>query len=121
MMTTKAEQETILRWDQEERILHLYTAYAVEARRWKRLGYAVDVCGRSRTGEPLGWRATAPLEALRLRRLVDGKISRRPRGPGFALRSHKFAASEHPSGRREVRARIRRVRASKPANDGGEK
>jgi hypothetical protein len=120
-MTTKAEQETILRWDQEERILHLYTAYAGDARRWERLGYRVDVCGLTRTGEPTGWRAQAPLEALRLRRLVDGKVARRPRGPGFALRPHKFVVSEHPSGQRQIRGRVRRVRPSKPANRGGGK
>jgi hypothetical protein len=121
MTTTKAEKETILRWDQEERVLHLYTVYAVEARRWERLGYAVDVCGRTRTGEPTGWQAPAPLDAVRLRRLVDGKVARRPRGPGFAVRPHKFAASEHPSGHGHIRGRFRRVRPSKAANDGGQK
>jgi hypothetical protein len=120
-MITKAEQETILRWDQEERVLHLYPAYPAAARRWERLGYAVDVCGLTRTGEPLGWRAQAPLEALRLRRLMDGKVARRPRGPGFAVRPHKFAVPEHRSGQGHIRGRVRRVRPSKAAKEGSQK
>lgn len=74
-MTTKAEQETVIRWDQDDRVLHLYTAYPTEARKWERLGYAVEVYGKTQTGEPRGWRARAPLEALRLRRLVKGSVA----------------------------------------------
>ena len=50
-MTTKAEQETVIRWDQDERRVHLYTAYEPEMRKWVRLGYAVEV-ERTRAGTP---------------------------------------------------------------------
>jgi hypothetical protein len=79
-LSTKAEQETIIRWDQEERVLHLYTAYPSDARKWERLGYSVEVCGRTQAGEARGWRAQAPLEALRLRKLVGGQVVKRRRG-----------------------------------------
>ena len=94
MTTTKAERETILRWDQEERVLHLYTAYPAEARKWARLGYSVEVSGRTQSGEPRGWRARAPLEALRLRRLVNGKVIRHRRGRGFAGPPRKLAGAD---------------------------
>jgi hypothetical protein len=93
MTTTKAEQETIIRWDQDEQVSHLYTANPVDARRWERLGYVVSVCSRTQAGEARGWRARAPLEAIRLRRLVDGEVAKRPRGRGFGTR--KLAAQEH--------------------------
>lgn len=60
MSTTKTEQETIIRFDQDETVLHLYTAYPALARKWTRLGYQVEVCGRTQAGEPRGWRAQAP-------------------------------------------------------------
>src|SRR5262245_18527180 len=91
-MTTKAEQETIIRWDQDERVSHLYTANPADARRWERLGYEVEVSGRTPAGETRGWRARAPLEAIRLRRLVNGKLAKRPRGRGFG--SRKLAVRE---------------------------
>ena len=93
-MTTRAEQETILRFDQDERVLHLYTACAVDARKWARLGYAVEVCGRTSTGAPRGWRARAPLDALRLRTLVDGQVVKRRRGRGFDQPRRKLAGPE---------------------------
>ena len=83
MMSTKMEQETILRWDQHDRIVHLYTAYPAEVRKWARLGYLVEVCGRTPKGVPRSWRAQAPLEAVRLRRLVDGQVVVRARGRSF--------------------------------------
>jgi hypothetical protein len=94
MTTSKAEQETILRFDQEERVLHLYTAYPPEARKWERLGYAVEVCGRTQAGEPRAWRAQTPLEALRLRKVVDGEVVKRRRGRGFGLEARKLADAE---------------------------
>ena len=37
-MTTKAEQETIVRWDQEDQQAHLYTASEAQAKRRTTLG-----------------------------------------------------------------------------------
>ena len=93
-MTTKGEQETIIRWDQEKHVLHLYTAHPPEARKWARRGYAVEVCARTQAGEPRGWRAQAPLEALRLRKLVDGKVAKRRRGRVLGVLARKLAESE---------------------------
>jgi len=73
---TKSEQETIVRYDQQERILHLYTAYPADARRWGKLGYNVIV-ERWRDGQPSGWHARAPVAALRLRRLLNGQVRKR--------------------------------------------
>jgi hypothetical protein len=40
-MATKAEQETIIRWDEEERLVHVYSASPVIWRRLEREGFAV--------------------------------------------------------------------------------
>jgi len=53
-MTTKAEQETVIRWDREDRTMQLYTADAAQARRWTQLGYDVRVQGTDRDGRPHG-------------------------------------------------------------------
>lgn len=53
-MKTKAEQETILRYDQDEKRLHLFTAWAGDMRRWQRLGYPIQVASRDRQGQPQG-------------------------------------------------------------------
>ena len=80
-MTTKAEQETTIRWDQEEQVAHLYTAHQVQANQWIRLGYPVEAFGRDQTGNPRGWRAKVPVEAIRFRKLQDGAVVKR-RGHG---------------------------------------
>ena len=35
---TRAEMETIVRWDQDERIAELWTAHPAQARRWRKTG-----------------------------------------------------------------------------------
>ena len=47
---TKAEQETIIRWDEEDQIAHLYTAHPPQARRWEKRGYPVQVLDRDAAG-----------------------------------------------------------------------
>ena len=81
-MTSKAEQETIYRWDQDERVAHLYTAALVVRRYWERMGYDIEVVSFDAAGEPTGWQSTAPIEAIRLRRLVNGRIVKRAGGRG---------------------------------------
>ena len=77
MGITRAEMETIYRWDAEERRLHLYTAYEPEAKRWRRLGFAVQD-RTSVSGEVTGWQALGPVEAISLRRVGhDGQIVKR--------------------------------------------
>lgn len=80
-MTTKAEQETIIRWDQEEQVAHLYTAHQVQANQWIRLGYPVEVSDRDQEGNPRGWTAKVPVEAIRFRKVQDGQVVKR-RGHG---------------------------------------
>ena len=93
MTTTKSEQETIIRWDQEERVAHLYTTNAADARKWERLGYAVEVCTRAQDGKARSWQASGPLDALRLRKLVNGQLAKRRRGRSF--NSRKLALPKH--------------------------
>jgi hypothetical protein len=104
MATTKTEQETIIRWDQEERVALLYTAYPTQARQWAKLGYPVEIYGRSQAGGPRSWRARVPFEALRWRRMRDGQIETRPRGRSIAIRTRKLAGSDDRSlsGRQQV-------------------
>lgn len=120
MPTTKAEQETTIRWDQEERMLHLYTAYPVEAKKWAGLGYVVEVSDRAQTGEPRGWTARAPLEALRLRKLEHGHVVSRRRGRGFAVGARKLAAPERPAHREKPRGPERPRPVSDATNQRGQ-
>ena len=53
-MTNKAEQETIIRWDQEGPEAELYTAHPARARHWEKQGYAVEVCDQGPEGETSG-------------------------------------------------------------------
>ena len=74
---TLSEQETVIRYDRDERVLHLYTSWLVDAQRWEKLGYPVEVMHRYGDGSPSGWRAV-PVACLRpLRRLVNGQIVKR--------------------------------------------
>ena len=79
-MVTKAEQETVIRWDREQRTVQLYTADAAQARRWTQLGYDVRVQGTDREGRPHGWTATAPSGCVRFRRLRSGAVVKRVNG-----------------------------------------
>ena len=72
-MTTKAERETILRWDREGNRATFYSADVSEARRWKRLGYSVVVHGMA-SGTARSWTADVPIEAVALLPLRDGRV-----------------------------------------------
>ena len=76
-MTTKAEQETVIRWDREDRTVQLYTADAAQARRWTQLGYDVRVQGTDRDGRPHGWTAVGPGGCVRFRRVQGGCLVKR--------------------------------------------
>jgi hypothetical protein len=94
---TKSEQETVIRWDQEERIAHLWTAYEPDAERWVRAGYPVTVYRRDQDGRPVGWAAEVPLDAIRYRRVEDGQVMKRPghrKGRVFGRRRDQLIASE---------------------------
>ena len=91
-MTSKAEQETIVRWDQEEQVAYLYTAHRAQMRQWKRLGYAVEVFHRDKNGTPTGWESKVPAEAVRFRPLVEGKLVKRRghrKGKLFGAETHE--------------------------------
>ena len=89
---------TIIRWDQEKRALNLYTAYPADAKKWERLGYPVETCGRTQAGGPRSWQAKAPLEPPRLLKLVEGKVVMHRRGRSFPLAQRKLAGAGHRSG-----------------------
>ncbi len=54
MGLTRAEQETILRWDEEEQVVHVYSASPKTWRKCARLGLTPVKETRLRTGEPSG-------------------------------------------------------------------
>lgn len=96
MSRTRSELETILRYDQAERRLHLFTTFARDARRWQRAGFPVQVTSRDRGGRPQGWRAVVPLACLRpLRPLeTDGSVRRRRKTGGRGFGAAMDGASE---------------------------
>jgi hypothetical protein len=102
MATTKVEQETVIRYDQEDRVLHLWTAIPAEAKRWARLGYDVEIAGRTPAGEPRSWKTQGPVEALRLRKVVSGQVVKRRRGAGFPVSRRKLAVSDKGTRPRRV-------------------
>jgi hypothetical protein len=79
-MTTKAEQETVIRWDREDRTVQFYTADAAQARRWAQLGYDVRVVGTDPEGRPHGWTAVGPEGCVRFRRVREGAVVKRVNG-----------------------------------------
>jgi hypothetical protein len=68
------EQETIIRWGRDTEGADLYTSDPREMRRWRDLGYPIDVFGRTREGRPSGWRLTVPIEAVALLPLKAGSV-----------------------------------------------
>lgn len=66
-----------MRWDREDRRVQLYTADRAEARKWARLGYAVDVQDCRHDGTPRSWRAVGPDRCVRLRRVKGGRLVKR--------------------------------------------
>ena len=101
--TSKAEQETVIRWDQADPMADLYTAYPAEARRWAKLGYAVQVMDRDRAGHPRSWECRVPKEAIRFRKLCAGAVVKRRTGAGRQFRSID-GASEHRTASGETSA-----------------
>ena len=93
----KAEQETTIRWDQEERIAHLWTAYEPDARRWERAGYVLRVSNLGKDGSARGWRTEVPIEAIRWRRVEAGAVVKRQghsKGRRFGVATDELVAAE---------------------------
>ena len=76
-MTLKCEQETIIRWDQEECTAHFYTAYPADAKYWRARGLEVEVTHQGPDGKPTAWTATASMDVVRLRPVKDGQTVKR--------------------------------------------
>ncbi len=75
---SKAEQETIIRWDEDEKIATVYTACERIMKRFTKLGWTFKVTSTSE-GQPSGWTAVGPANAVKLRRLADGTLVKAPR------------------------------------------
>lgn len=73
-MTTRAEMETIIRWNRETDVATLYTADPCEVRRWRALGYDVEVCGVTHEGKARGWQTAVPIAAVALLALRSGRV-----------------------------------------------
>ena len=73
MSRCEAEAETILRWDGETDDALLFTADPVEAARWRRLGYDVQVFGTV-AGRPRSWQTRVPVAAVALLPIVAGRV-----------------------------------------------
>lgn len=91
-MSSKSEQETIIRWDEEEKIAFLYTASKKVMRKWTRLGYAPTVNGQ-KNGEARSWQAIIPFKFVSFR-----KISAKPRkAPAKGFTKGQFHAKNPQS------------------------
>jgi hypothetical protein len=77
---SRAERETLIRWDCEDRTGVMYTADPAQARRWTKLGYPVSVMDAARDGTPRSWSAAGSPGCVRFRRVKDGAIVKRTTG-----------------------------------------
>jgi hypothetical protein len=66
MGQTRSEQETVIRWDEEEKVVHVWSASPVTWRKMARLGIQPTKETTTR-GEPSGKFYTVPLEGFRWR------------------------------------------------------
>lgn len=79
------EQETTITYLQSEALAYLNTSHPATARRWKRLGYEVEVDGRQRD-RPVAWKAAVPCRLVSFRRLKRTAL-----GQGSVKRGEKGA------------------------------
>ena len=77
---SKADRETVIRWDWEDRRPVMYTADPAQARRWAKLGYPVSVMDAARDGTARGWCVKGAVGCVRFRRVTDGVILKRANG-----------------------------------------
>jgi hypothetical protein len=69
---SRAEQETIARWDEQDQTITLSTASPIVKRQLERKGYVW------RADSPFGWRIDGlPREALQFRKLAGGRVVKR--------------------------------------------
>lgn len=64
MGLTRAEQETVIRWDEEEKVVHIWSASPVTWRKVARLGLK-PVKETTRGGEPSGKLYRVPFASFR--------------------------------------------------------
>lgn len=75
-MASRAEQETIIRWDEDEQVAWVFTSCERIMKRYTKLGWHFAVTSICK-GEPNGWTARGPAKYVKLRRLVNGVTPKR--------------------------------------------
>lgn len=98
---TKAEQETLVRWDNEALTLEGWTGDPAVARRWKRLGLIVDVLGTIHDGAPRSWVISLPATAgrrlwVRACAVAIPKVQRTLAGEGIASLARTSSRASEP-------------------------
>lgn len=68
MALSKYEQETIIRWDEEEQVAHLYTAHGATAKKWEKLGWPVKIMDKDGQGKARGWEAEGSVDCIVVRK-----------------------------------------------------
>lgn len=103
---TKAEQETVIRWDEDERVLWIWTTSPVVRRRLERRGYRFDDRGYAR----------GPVKALTFRRLdATGQVQTSLRSGHEGRQPRTGMGLELWKSRRKGEGAARPVRASEDA------
>lgn len=80
--STRAEQETVIRWDEEDREIHLWTASHRTLRLLTRRGYKPLEINNGPDGRPRSWKFRLPDGAITLRSLHS--VVRTPRQMPFS-------------------------------------
>ena len=87
MGMTKAERETVIRWDDESDDAVLYTASPNVARKWGRIGVELAEI-RTRDGEVTGWEGKWPKRRIRTAKKWSGYT------PTYPVWKHREAPVE---------------------------
>jgi hypothetical protein len=93
---TKAEKETIIRWDCEDPVPVMYTSDPAQARRWAKQGYLVNVQDARRDGVPRSWSARGAKGCVRFRRVKDGVTVKRANGAQNPSVHRRFLSGSRP-------------------------
>jgi len=81
-LLSRAEQESLIRWDEDSPTATVYTACARIARRWEKLGIPMQPVGTV-AGVVISWEGQVPKAAVKVRKVRQGVVVKRKGGKGF--------------------------------------
>ncbi|HLE81156.1 MAG TPA: hypothetical protein VJA25_07675 [Dehalococcoidia bacterium] len=81
-LLSRAEQESLIRWDEDSPTATVYTACARIARRWEKQGIPMQPVGTV-ASVVISWEGQVPKAAVKVRKVRQGVVVTRKGGKGF--------------------------------------